>query len=394
MTEVIHAAASLNRDTGGPAVAVTRLADCLQEQDVSSQVVALEYAEHGPRLACKAARVISIPSTALGRRLRGFSPLYARTLAGLARAGGVVHSHGLWMCHGVYARRAAETAGIPLVVSPRGMLEPWSLARRRRTKDIAWTLFEKANIEAAAMLHATSRAEAKSIRALGIEKPIAVISNGVDLPDLARVPPRGMLEERFPALRGKHWLLFLSRLHPKKGVSELLRAWRTIERTHADWQLVMAGPDLDGYGRTMRRAAVELGVERRVTFTGMLAGDAKSCAMAHAALFVLPTHSENFGIVVAEALAHGVPAVTTRAAPWADLEAHRCGLWIDDDEGALASALSDAIALPDEERRVMGERGRALVDTAYSWHRVAAAMRSAYLWLLGGAQRPACVLAD
>jgi glycosyltransferase involved in cell wall biosynthesis len=167
--------------------------------------------------------------------------------------------------------------------------------------------------------------------------------------------------------------------------------WREIEAAHADWHLVLAGPDLDGYGEAMRRRSAELGLGERVTFTGMLTGEEKSCALANAGLFVLPTHSENFGIAVAEALAHGVPTITTYAAPWASLRDVGCGWWIPDDETSLREALQTAMHLESAELRMMGERGRTMVAREYSWERVGGEMLCVYLWLMGRAARPACV---
>lgn len=389
---VLHVVASINRDVGGPALTVTRLASALAKLDVRTTVASLDYAVHGPQVEPRAVRVESVEAGLAARRLRGWSPRFERTLDALAQGGAdLVHNHGLWMFPNLYARRTASRHRLPLVVSPRGMLEAWALRRSQLSKALAWRLFERDNLATAQLFHATSDAEAKAVRAAGLAQPVAVIPNGVDLPDQGKTPGRDVLEAEFPGLRGLRWVLFLSRLHPKKGVDGLLRVWRDLERRHADCHLVLAGPDLDGHGKALRGLAAQLGLAHRVTFTGPLAGAAKASALVHADLLVLPTHSENFGVVVAEALAHGTPALTTHAAPWADLETARCGWWVEDSDAALHDAVDAALVLPRAERQAMGARGRVLVAERYSWQRVGLEMRATYAWVLGAGPRPAFV---
>jgi glycosyltransferase involved in cell wall biosynthesis len=390
--KVLQVIASANPGVGGPAVTVTRLAAALSALGVESTLATLDYAALGARPAQKGVRDESMPAGALTRALRGWSPKFSRKLAELAGGGiDLVHNHGLWMFPNVYARRAARARRIPLVVSPRGMLDAWSLRRSRIRKAVAWRVFERENLASANLFHATSAAEANAIRAASLAQPIAVIPNGVDIPDAGDLPGRDILEGRFAELRGKQWLLFLSRLHPKKGIAGLLRAWRSLAAHRSAWQLVLAGPDLDGHGVEMEDLAAQLGVRDHVTFTGLLSGNAKACALANAGLLVLPTHSENFGVVVAEALAHGTPALTTRAAPWQELEEARCGWWIEDREDALQAALQEAMALAPLQRREMGGRGRTLVAQRYSWDRVGRDMKSAYEWIRGAGAKPAFV---
>jgi glycosyltransferase involved in cell wall biosynthesis len=321
--------------------------------------------------------------------MRGWSPQLRSRLLKEGAGIDLIHSHGVWMFPNLYARQAATQLGIPLVVSPRGMLEQWSLDRSRIKKYIAWHLFERANLAAAKLLHATSEAEASSFRKIGLRQPIAIIPNGVDLPGSELSVGREVLESRYPELIGRRWLLFLSRIHPKKGVAELLTAWRTVEGRFPDWQLIVAGPDLNGYGITAREQA--RGIETRVTFTGMLTGHGKQSAFTNSELFILPTHSENFGMAVAEALASGLPAITTKGAPWQELETHRCGWWIQLNETELVHSVETAMRSSSEDLREMGLRGRELMAKKYSWTRVGEQMAQAYTWLLGGGDKPAFV---
>jgi len=390
--KALHIVASINREVGGPAVTVSGLATALSDLGVDTTVATLDYARHGPQPTLSGVRVESMVATVLTRGLRGWSPQFARKVASLAEAGAeVIHNHGLWMFPNYYARRVARARRIALVVSPRGMLDEWSLQRSRIRKAVVWHLFEKDNLASAQLLHATSAAEAKAIRAAGLAQPIAVIPNGVDVPDAARLPGRERLERSYPALADREWLLFMARLHPVKGLAELLRVWHSLAPQFPRWQLVVAGPDFEGHGVEVRRRAATLGLSDRITFTGMLSGEDKACALANAGVLVLPTHSENFGIVVAEALAHGTPAITTRAAPWQELQEARCGWWVEDREDALHAALVEAISLAPEQRSEMGARGRALVAQRYSWARVGSEMKAAYQWILGAGPRPSCV---
>lgn len=384
--------ASINRDVGGPAASVPKLVSALAALEVHAALVTLDYAGHGAQSPVPGARVTSVHAGPLARAMRGWSPRLSRAIASEVRQGAsLVHNHGLWMFPNLYARRAARNAGIPLVISPRGMLDDWSLKRSRGRKSLAWSLFERENLASAGLFHATGVAEADSIRAAGLAQPIAVIPNGVDLPDLSSLPARAVLERAHPALAQRRWLLFMSRLHPKKGLVELVRAWGRLASRFPQWQLLVAGPDLDGHGAEVRALVASLGLSDRVTFAGMLAGDEKASALAHADLMVLPTHAENFGIVVAEALAHGTPVMTTRAAPWEELRERNCGWWIEDSGEALHAALEGAMALAPARLGEMGSRGRALVSERYDWNGIASAMKAAYAWLCESGPRPDCV---
>jgi glycosyltransferase involved in cell wall biosynthesis len=293
----------------------------------------------------------------------------------------IVHDHGLWLATNHAATATARRAHLALVVSPRGMLTPWALGYRRWKKRVAWTAYQRRDL-ATAVLHATSEAEALGFRAVGLRNAIAVVPNGVHVPVALR-------PEQSPERRTA---LFLGRMHPGKGILSLIEAWARV-RPPA-WQLIVIGPDEGGYREQLARLIGERGLTGLVRLEGPVDEDAKWRQLQGADLFVLPTLSENFGLVVAEALACGVPAITTRAAPWSELESHRCGWWIDAGTEPLVSALRQATEAAPEVRQAMGQNGRCLVLQRYSWNHIAEQMASVYAWMANRGTAPACVSSD
>jgi glycosyltransferase involved in cell wall biosynthesis len=261
------------------------------------------------------------------------------------------------------------------------MLSGWALAWRGRRKRIAWKAYQRRDLETASAIHATSDLELEEIRAAGIDVPVAVVPNGVDVPEpIGRAPAAAGRARRF---------LFLSRIHPKKGLENLIEAW-SVARP-AGWELVIAGPDEGGYRPTLERLARGLEPGTPVVFMDAVSDRSKWDLYGSADVFVLPTLSENFGVVVAEALASGVPVITTRAAPWEILTAEDCGWWTEVGVEPLAAAIREAAGIGDEERRAKGDRGRRLVLERFAWPAIARQMLSVYRWLVGRAGEPDCV---
>jgi glycosyltransferase involved in cell wall biosynthesis len=275
----------------------------------------------------------------------------------------------------------AREIGLPFVVSPRGMLASWAFRLHGWKKRVAWALYQRRDLKCAHVLHATSNAEAKDFRTLGFSQPIAVIPNGVDVPSR----PADRLQTK-----GQHVALFLSRIHPVKGLENLVYAWSQVRPSN--WRVVVAGGNENGHQAEVEATVRELGLESSFSFVGPVDGQKKWELYQTADLFVLPSHSENFGMVVAEALACGLPVITTKGTPWAALTHHRCGWWVDVGVEPLVHALRTAVALDDAERCEMGSRGRRLVEREYTWAVVAKQMALVYRWVLGHAERPACLL--
>lgn len=390
---LLHVVASINPRIGGPALSVTGLAEALARRGYSTTVASLDYREHGTPVGMDAVSTIHFMPGRTGRMLRGWSPQLSAAIHVVAtRPVDIIHNHGLWMFPNVYARRAANRSQVPLVTSPRGMLDAWSLGRSRFRKGIASIAFENKNLASARLFHATSEDEARAIRRHGLKQPIAVIPNGVDVANELSAPPRASLEERFQTLKGRRWLLFMGRLDPKKGLDTLLDAWRVLHAEFPEWHLIVVGPDLVGYGAgQLAKAANEPSLLRATTFTGMLQGDDKQIALAHADVFVLPTRSENFGIAVAEALGAGTPVITTTAAPWAGIATRDCGWWVEPQPDAIREAIRSALRRSPEELAARGQIGRQWMHEEFSWDYVGERMAEAYRWILTGGTTPACV---
>lgn len=365
---VVHSLATIDPGSGGPAYSVPALCRSLLEQDVDVTLVTL--GAKGAALPGGAPPDTRVVRAGAWTRVGAFRRTLSQALS--ERPASLLHDHGIWLPTNHVASTVARRLGVRRVVSPRGMLDRWALAWHGRRKRIAWRLYQHRDLERADVIHATSDAEALGFREVGLVQPIAVIPNGVE----AQPPTSSGGRVGPPRVA-----LFLSRLHPKKGLPDLVAAWAMVRP--AGWELWIAGPDEDGHEATVRALVRAAGLDAVVRFLGPLMGAHKAEALAHAAFVVLPTHGENFGLVVAEALAAGVPVLTTKAAPWSELVAAQAGWWVDVGAEALAAALTEACAAPPAVLEAMGVRGRALVAARFAWPGIARRMASVYRWLAG-----------
>lgn len=378
--KVVHVVPHIDKEASGPSYSVPRLCQ------------SLAACRNEVELACLAAKG-EIPGVSVtvyrqwpvAKRF-AVSPSCARALWERAGAVDIVHNHSLWSMVNVASGWVVPGRRAKFVVSPRGTLSRWALSRSRHLKRVLWPLQRRA-LTSADMLHATSMAEYRDIRSLGFEAPVCIIPNGIDIPP--GVPSRR--ERSRPD--GHRKLLFLGRIHPTKGIDRLLRAWEELEHRHPDWRLIVAGQGSPDYEREIRQLARSLGL-RRVDFVGPLYGSEKSQAYVSADLFVLPSHSENFGVAVAEALAHACPVVVGQGAPWERVIEERCGWWVSNEVDALCSALDAAMSLSDVDRSEMGARGRRWMEREFDWKAIGKQMTAAYQWLVNGGPVPECLRID
>jgi glycosyltransferase involved in cell wall biosynthesis len=288
----------------------------------------------------------------------------------------VVHLHSLW--HPVLSRglRLARHYGAVTVVSPRGTLEPWALQWHPRRKRMALRLYQYRDLKLANGFIATSDAEAESIRRLGLTQPVRVIPNGVDIqPEAARprysqVNPDG----------GHHRILLsLGRIHPKKGLVNLIQAW-SIARP-VGWVLHIAGIDEGGHEQELIKLAADLQLGDNVVFLGPVGEDNKATIFGRSSAFVLPSFSENFGNVVLEALSFGLPVIATRGTPWSSLTEGGCGWWVEPTVAALRDAVRALAGVTERDLQTMSALA-SLLAADFSWAPIASRVRDFYAMLL------------
>ncbi len=340
-------------------------------------------------------RTITFP--VLGPRRFALSPAAVRWSASPgASAFDVVHQHGIWNGFSLLTLQIRRRYGAPTIVAPQGSLDRIAMAISRTRKMVAYLAFEMDNLHEASCIQVTCEEEAERVRRLGLRGPIAIIPNAIPVDWIARDGNRWRFNERFGIKPSERQMLFLSRVHPKKGLELFLRSLASIREYLQDWRLVIAGPSHSAeYEGRLTHLVRMLELESITTFTGVLRDPWRRDAFAAAELFVLPTRADNFGIAVAEALGAGVPVITTSGAPiWKLLSDYRCGWFVDRKLTDLGDALLDATHRSPRALRAMGERGRTLVAERFLWPHVAGMTLDLYRWLCGQDARPSFVLPE
>lgn len=309
----------------------------------------------------------NIPHFPFNRQFAYSRQLY-RNLKRECRDANIIQTNSLWQFPNIIPEYARRHTDAKFVILPRGTLSPYALSLSSFKKKLTMLLGQCNALKKADMFIATCHKEYEDIRNFGLKQPVAVIPNGLDLPKLNNIEK-------------KKTVLFLGRIHKVKGIDLLIDAWRNISGNSIfkEWNLVIAGPTSSEYAQDMMSRA--LGMES-VTFVGEVRGDEKNRLLSQSSIYALPTHTENFGISVGEALACGTPVVTTTGAPWSGLVENDCGLWIDLSVENLTRALEDMMSRPLDELARMGQNGRRWMQRDFSWDEIAQKTIQSYQWLL------------
>ncbi|GHA85125.1 poly(glycerol-phosphate) alpha-glucosyltransferase [Algimonas arctica] len=349
---ILKVTGSLSRQAGGLFTSVRRLSQSISELGHEVHVVGIDDADYetdqknwGPLLP-----------TALSPR----SAMAAATFFGIKREivnfqPDIIHQHGIWLP----ISHAVSQVAHPVIISPRGMLDQWAIANSKKKKKIAWALWEHRNLRNATYIHALADAEANSIRQVLPNANITTIPNGID--SVTDIPIKEITQNKT-----KRELLFLGRIHPKKGLQELLSIWPHLNsETRRNWTLIIAGPDENAHRQELASTAFSLGLNDDIVFVGPLYGDDKKAWLRRADAFVLPSKSEGLPMSVLEAWAYGLPVLMTK----------ECNLSIGFKTRAalemVYSAESVDAALNTPNLAAYGDRGRRLVKTHFSWLKIA-----------------------
>ncbi|MDA7877843.1 glycosyltransferase [Akkermansiaceae bacterium] len=428
----LHLSTSLSRAAGGIFEIELALAKHLQMLGVGVEAFGLSD-EHWPADAPRWEPVPARVFDTKGPRAYGFAPGLFEEMIG--SGADCAHLHYMWMYPSVAMTKWAEKTGRPYVVTPNGMLEPWALSNSAWKKKVAGFLYENRMLRGAACLQANTEKELRDIRAYGLKNPVAIIPNGVELVSAERLQTEKLKPE-------KKKLLFLGRIHPKKGLINALKAWKQVlhstsniqnSKSH-EWQFVVAGWDQGGHEAELKELATELGIrwadvrdseeessafsfdpaprrspegtsrsvlsmslrsiqfsEFQLLFVGPAFGEQKEMLLRSASAFILPSFSEGLPMSVLEAWSYGLPVLMTDHCNIPEGFAADAALRIDTDVESIATGLSEFFQASASDLQALGDNGRALVERQFTWDQVAVQMKEVYEWVLGGGERPDCV---
>lgn len=387
MRHVMHLCADFSAGGGGLPAAVLPLAEALAHEGRWQSTLAGFTLPEADNIS-----ISQIHVTSYGRGKLRFPSNLGVQLA--AHDPDVLHLHGLWSFLGPVVWRYARANRVPVVVSPHGMLDSWALGQGWARKRMALYLFEQRILRDAACLHALNPREHDAIRAFNTTTPIATIANGIGLVREtdgknagARVPSEFDVDPR-------RMLLFLGRLHHKKGIAELLRAWALLREgaptLSRGWRVMVAGWDDGGHLDELRAVCAELQLAGDVTFPGAVYGERKAALLRAASAFVLPSHSEGMPVSVLEAWSYGIPVFMTDACNLPDGFTTGAAFRITTDPAALARVLANMLG-DREALQAAGAAGHALAAREFGWGKIAGQWSEVYDWVSGTRARPLVV---
>jgi len=383
---VIQVVSSLSSRMGGPTRSIINLSHALALNNITTSIISSTSSKN-----LFDEGLITSDSLVTYHSLSSGSLFYKRSLIKkylLSKCNGntVIHINGIWQPFIHFAFRFASDFDIPIILSPRGMLDPWSLKHHSFRKKIAWLFYQHKDLLLSSVFHATSLNELNSIRSIGLTQPIALVPNGIDFS-----PYPSLSETRFSHFdfNNDRILLFIGRIHPVKGLKNLIYAWDKLKPS--GWRLIIAGPCENSHSDDLQKLVSKLALGDSIDFVGSVNPEEKAYLLSISSLFVLPSFTESFGLAVAEALAAKLPVITTSGTPWNVLESLNCGWCVDPNADALYKALSSALALPEYTLQSMGEIAHQYAIETLSLARVSSDMASVYEWMIFRDDKPSCV---
>lgn len=370
---ILQVISNLSPASGGPSKAVLELSEALVSSGHDVHLYATDYGLSNPSEFLKGIKERGFfpelfPARAGGRYC--FAPSLKKRLGQKAGDFDVVHIHGLWTYPTWAAARACQRANIPYIVRPCGMLDHYCLSHHRLRKRVYYRLIERSVLEHASAIHFTSEEERERSLTNGFEAKTVVLPLGLRFHDYLSLPPIGSFRSRYPQWTGKKIILFLGRISFKKGIDLLLESISILLREREDIHCVIAGPDEEGYGKTLKRLIRRRKIESDVTFLGFVGGREKLALLRDSDIFCLASHQENFGIAALEACATGVPVVVSDQVNLCrEIASAQAGFVTGLRSFELVPALRRLLS-DDDLRARMGANGRRLAEEKYQWDQV------------------------
>ena len=382
MLNVLHVTPSMSLTWGGPTVVVSELTSELARQGVNCEIVTTQgYRVGVDQISPPGVPIHSFDTGFPARVWTAYSPKLSRFLNKRADSFDLIHIHQVWHHPGYAAFRSARKHKLPCILTIHGELSDWGLSQKALKKRIYMVVLMNRILRNVNVLHAVSLAEKEQVAKLGYETPVAVASNGVEPEPFEVLPDPTEFMQRYPVLKGKRIILFLGRLHAKKGLDILARSFSLIAKRFEDVALLVVGPNKFGTQEKMESILSSEGLLDRTVFTGLLTGEDKLAAINCADLFVLPSHSEGFALTVLEAMAARLPVVITKGCEFNEVSEHGAGLVVEADEAQIAEAITTLLSDTDLCKR-MGQQGHKLVTERYTWQVAAATMVNLYKTLV------------
>lgn len=367
--KILHTISGLNISSGGPTSCTYNLIKGLRDEGIDADILTLMPRDDSDKIIADDSFIKALPNDA--RTPLVYSSNFRRYLS--SHIGyDLYHANGLWTCPTHFTAEIAKKQNKPCVIAPHGMLYPQALQVSAWKKKIVSTVFQRKDLETASCLQATCMAELEHIRAFGLNNPVAVIPNGLVIDDSLEIRKTSNSVRRFA---------FVGRLNRIKNVDLLLSAWSKLGDKTRNCELLIIGDGDTAYKKELEEFATANKLNN-VRFLGFIMGKDLQKLVHSIDFQILPSKSENFGMVVPEALIQGVPVIASKGTPWSDLETFDCGWWVDNDIDTLISTLLIAINLSEQDRLGMGERGRTLVLRHYSIKSVSLRMKQLYEWLV------------
>ena len=367
--KILHTISGLNISSGGPTSCTYNLIKGLRDEGIEADILTLMPRDDSDKIIADDSFIKALPNDA--RTPLVYSSNFRRYLS--SHIGyDLYHANGLWTCPTHFTAEIAKKQNKPCVIAPHGMLYPQALQVSAWKKKIVSTVFQRKDLETASCLQATCMAELEHIRAFGLNNPVAVIPNGLVIDDSLEIRKTSNSVRRFA---------FVGRLNRIKNVDLLLSAWSKLGDKTRNCELLIIGDGDTAYKKEWEEFATANKLNN-VRFLGFIMGKDLQKLVHSIDFQILPSKSENFGMVVPEALIQGIPVIASKGTPWSDLETFDCGWWVDNDIDTLISTLLIAINLSEQDRLGMGERGRTLVLRHYSIKSVSLRMKQLYEWLV------------